>query len=184
MNFSSGAVARHVSSTIMTEVDQQEAREQNLQLREEGTTARERINAINRRMTAGRLTIEGRHYHLDQNVLDHVRRRQAQQDAEDGQKRRKEELHYLKLCYKADQALARQGGSLDVKKWSNLSDIATYIKPLKEPGDSTMPKKRNKLEQRFNSWLCRSRRQIVSDNNVSNDFREWCEQQETPNRGN
>ena len=72
----------------MTELDRQQARERNQRLREEGTTARQRIMSIMKRLTAGKLTTEGRHYHLDHNVLEFVRRRELHNDMEQCEKRR------------------------------------------------------------------------------------------------
>ena len=131
LNFNLGA---NVSLTIMTEADIQEARERNQLLREEGANTREHINNINQRLTVGRLAIKGGHYHLDENVLAHVQRRQTELNCEEQQKRQKEELQYLKSCYIADRALKRQGGNLDVMKWKNLNDLLIYIKPLKKAG--------------------------------------------------
>lgn len=39
---------------------------------EAGTIARERLQATTSRLTAGRLTSEGRHYHLNSAVMEHL----------------------------------------------------------------------------------------------------------------
>ena len=172
LNFEAGSTARHVSNTIMNEVDRQRARERNQRNRAEGNTARERIMAITRRLTAGRLTTEGRHYHLNSDVLAHVTQNEIDNIQKDIEKRRKKDLHYLQLCFIADEAIARNG-NINVLTWKKASDIAKYLRPLKHDDDGSMPTKRKELETKFRQWSDRERLHIVEDTVTNRRFEEW-----------
>ena len=184
INFTSGVTARHVAGMIMTEVDRQEARQRNQAMRQTGTTAREQLMNITRRLTAGRLTIEGRHYHLDKNVLEFVQRRELQLQTDQLEKRRKEDLNYLKLCYKADEAIMNQK-SCNVLKWTNKEDIVAFICPLKVKGDKAMPTARKEIELQYLQWRNRQRLCVVPDVIVFCRFGEWkTEYENRKKRGN
>ena len=172
LNFKGGAIAQHVASNIMTEVDRQIARERNQMMKTEGTTKRERILAIKKRMTAGKLVLDGRSYHLDMNVLKHVRSRRIEVQLEAVEKRRKADLEYLQQCYKATKVLEKYG-NLDVRKWKRKEDIVTLLKPLKRTGDTAMPIKRADIERRYEDWKFRSRRTVEEDVVVMNLFENW-----------
>ena len=172
LNFEAGSTARHVSNTIMNEVDRQRACERNQRNRAEGNTARERIMAITRRLTAGRLTTEGRHYHLNSDVLEHVQRNENDTNERDNEKRRKKDLQYLQLCFMADEAIARNG-NVNVLTWKKASDIAKYLRPLKRDDDGSMPTKRKELESKYRQWRHRERLHIVEDTITNGRFEQW-----------
>ena len=73
LNFNGGSTARYVSTTIMSEVDRQSAREHIQKMKDEGLTVKERLDKINRTLTAGKMTLDVRKYHLDFNIRDHVK---------------------------------------------------------------------------------------------------------------
>ena len=78
LNFAGGALAQHVATTIIGEVDWQKAQDNAQKCKREGTTRRNCIMRIKKKMTAGRLVLDGGSQHLDQNVLDYVQRRRLE----------------------------------------------------------------------------------------------------------
>ena len=128
---------------------------------------------IQKKLTAGKLVLEGRCYHLDLTVLEHVEKRRAEKVQEINEKKQKEELEYLKLCYHADCILQRYGGNTDVSKWKRKDDIITYLKPLKRSGDPGMTLNRAEAEQRFEEWKDRERRSTEADDDVMALFDSW-----------
>ena len=173
LNFDAGITARYVSNAIMTEVDRQQARERNQRNRQAGTTARERLQTITRRLTAGRLTTEGRHYHLNSDVLEHIQRQDNEAEAIEREKRRNDELRYLKHCYLADKAIEKNK-NVKLPYWKNASDLIKFLKPLKlHKSDGAMPTKRCEIEAKCMLWRNRSRRTLVVDNVVQERFDAW-----------
>ena len=177
MNFDGGAMAQHVANSVIGEVDKQKARELITKRKREGDVKRSRIMKIRKRLTAGKLVLEGGSHHLDVDVLDHVRRRR--QEVEDAaiSRQRKVDLEYLKQCYFADKILASYGHT-KVELWKRKEDIVTYIKPLKRPGDSALPTSRSAAEQRFHEWIGRHRRVLDADSEVMEIYEKWLKEQE------
>ena len=172
LNFNGGALAQHVANTVISEVDRQKARERNQKRKLEGTSKRERIMKIRKKLTAGKLVLEGRSHHLDQTVLEHVQRKRKEAEEELYKKGRKDDLDYMKLCYYADKIIAKYGDA-DVKLWKNKNDIVTYLKPLKRSGDSAMPLSRAGVEERFNAWKDRKRKLIKNEGDLKDLFDLW-----------
>ena len=104
-------------------------------------------------------------------------------DMEQCEKRRKEDLSYLKKCYMSDKVYL-QHTTWDVLKWSNKDDIVTYMKPLKRDGDKAMPKLRKDIELRYLQWRTRGRILIVPDEIVMQNFEQWKEASTSKIRGN
>ena len=74
MNFENGALAQYVSDTILSSVDRQKACERVQKRKTEGDTRRNRILKTQKKLTAGKLVLDGRSHHLDYTVLEHVQR--------------------------------------------------------------------------------------------------------------
>lgn len=74
MNFSGGGTAQYVACSVMSEVDRQKAREINLKSKTEGATAIERFR-INKRITSGKLLLEGRQCKLDKTLMESIKER-------------------------------------------------------------------------------------------------------------
>ena len=178
INFDGGAIAQHVASHIMSEIDRQHARARNQLKKEEGTTLREQILAIAKKMTAGKLVIEGRSHHLDKNVLEHVRKRRREQDLKKVEKKRKLDLEFIQNCYIADKVLKKYEG-IDVKDWNRKDEILAVLKTLKRDGDPAMPTKQCYVEEHYNEWKFCCRKQIEVDEIVNNLFEEWKKQNKT-----
>ena len=123
LNLKDGIMAQYVSMTILTESDRQATREQNQKLKKEGNTIRDILSKINKKLTAGKLTLDVRQYGLTSNVRDHVKLKSDEELA----KKRRYELNYMKLCYKADKVLAKRGADSDLLKWNSKSDISTFL---------------------------------------------------------
>ena len=126
LNFDAGVTARYVSNAIMTKVDRQQAQERNQRNRQAGITARERLQTITRRLTTGHMTTKGRHYHLNSDVLEHIQQQDSEADAIDREKRRNDEMRYLKHCYLADEAIAKNADS-KLPYWKNASDLIKFL---------------------------------------------------------
>ena len=148
LNFNSGPTAQYVSNTIMSSVDRQNARARNQKLKEEGTTAQERLDQISKKITAAKMTLDVRQYNLDHNIRDQCKRIIDNRNDEERRKRHRSELQYLKLCYKADEAIAKHSNNNNVNTWTTKSDITSYLRPLKRQGDSKMPTKKGELIKR------------------------------------
>ena len=73
LNFQSGVTAQYVSTTILTESDRQQARQRSQKMKEEGTTVQDRLAKLNKKITAGRMTIDVRKFGLTPDIRDHVR---------------------------------------------------------------------------------------------------------------
>ena len=67
LNFDGGATSRYVACNVMAEVDGQNARERNMNLKVEGTLAIERLAMINKTITSGKLHLDVRQCKLDIN---------------------------------------------------------------------------------------------------------------------
>ena len=92
----------------MTESDRQQARHQSQLKKEEGTTLMERLGKINRSLTAGRMVLDARQYGFKSNIRDHVQDIHNKKKEGDLIKRRRVDLNYMKLCFKADQVLEKK----------------------------------------------------------------------------
>ena len=169
LNFNGGITAQYVSATILTESDRQQARHQSQLKKEEGTTLMERLGKINRSLTAGRMVLDVRQYGFKSNIRDHVRDIHNKKKEGDLIKRRRVELNYMKLCFKADQVLEKNKGK-EVNSWKCKSDITTYLKPLKMKEDEKLPNERDALEDLFLLWNGRVRNMLSSDEHVLLSF--------------
>ena len=176
MNFDGGAMAQHVANSVISEVDKQKARERNTKRKREGNHKRDRIMKIRKKLTAGKLVLEGGSHHLDMHVLDHVRRRRDEVEEAAIAKRRKNDFEYLKQCYFADKIMALYGHT-NVKLWRRKEDIITYIKPLKNGDDKALPTWRSEAERRFHEWVGRQRCVVVDESEVMEMFEKWLKEQ-------
>ena len=86
-NFKGGGIATHVANTIIAETDREEARERNQRLKAEGRSIAERVSSITKRMTAGKLVVEGGSFHLNEDVLQQAEVRLLQQVEKDNKAR-------------------------------------------------------------------------------------------------
>ena len=128
--------------------------------------------AIAKKMTAGKLVLEGRSHHLDGNVLEHVWKRRREQEVYKVEKRRKLDLEFKQNCHVADKVLKKYEG-VQIKDWKRMNEIVAVLKPLKRDGDAAMPTKRSSVEERYHEWKFRSRKQLENDDIVNNLFEEW-----------
>lgn len=71
-NLEGGATSRNVTCCIVSDYDRQIARECSQQLKTVGTTVKQRLVKLKKHLTASKLTLEVRQYHLDQNVYDNT----------------------------------------------------------------------------------------------------------------
>ena len=166
LNFKGGNTARYVSTTIMSEVDRQAAREEIQKYKDEGMTLKECLDKINRTLTSGKMTLNVRKYHLDFNIHDHVKHINDEKKVVELAKKRKDELTYMVNCHKADMAIRKYGVESNILKWKNKNDILAYLKPLKTKVDSKMPSDRASIEKRYLLWRRRNRKEISTDEKV------------------
>ena len=182
INLNGGVTSRDLTCTIVSDYDRQRARERSQKLKEEGTTVRERLAKTRKHMTSTKLTIDGRHYHIDKYVYKHVLNRRNVDDEKKVAIRKKEGFEYAKLCYKADKALNRNPFD-NVKEWRSISDIKAYLGPLKiKDKDPAWSSNRPQFEILFMQWTDRRRNQLVMEEDVMNKFSEWVREDETKNK--
>ena len=152
--------------------------------KEEGTTVRERLNKFKKRFTSTKMTIEARHYHFEETVLDHMKGIAGRKNDLETEKRRKDELEYMKKCKKADAALCQNEGNKNVKDWKNYNDIKAYLQPLKLEGvDKKWPTSREEINDLFDEWKNRKRCHLVLEECVWNKFDAWTKQEKTKQKG-
>ena len=138
LSFTGGSMVEFVASTIISEVDKQKARVRILDQKKKAKSQRDRILSIAKKMTAGKLVLEGRSFHLNEHVLEQAQRRQDEKLQKINEKKKKADLIYLELCDKADKAYARNSNCDDVSKWKNSKDILAVIRPLKNNKDKLL----------------------------------------------
>ena len=155
-NFNGGPIASHVANSIMAETDREEARKRNKSLKAEGRSVAEQVALITKKMTAGKLVLDGGTFHLDENVLQQAERRQLKLLEKEMDIILHDELKYLIDCYKGDLAISKNT-SIDVRKWKSASDIMSYLRPLRSKDNAAMPTKRADLETRYLQWSSRRR---------------------------
>lgn len=66
------ATSRNVTCCIVSDYDHQKAREQSQKRKKLGTTIREQLAKLKKHLTANKLTLEVRQYHLDKNVFENT----------------------------------------------------------------------------------------------------------------
>ena len=181
-NFNGGAIALHVANLIMAENDREEARERNKQLKQQGKTTSEQIALITKKMTAGKLVVEGGSFHLNEDVLKQALKRELELQKKQDDNRKQDEAKYYIDCYKADQALACND-TADMKKWKSSSDIRDYLCPLRHKDDTEMPLRQEGLELRFLQWNNCRRVQSVYEKEVHDIFEEWLSKQNIKKKG-
>ena len=113
-----GLTAQYVTNTIISETDRQIARQRIQKLKTEGMTLRERIAKINRRLTAGKMVLDLRKYHLDDSILYCVRKSVDEKKDMELSKARCEALQYMKNCYTTDEVFKKHGNE-DVGGWNS-----------------------------------------------------------------
>ena len=160
LNFSSGGMAQYVANTIIGEVEKQAARDRILARKTAAKSERDRIMSITKKMTAGKLVLEGRCFHLNRNVLDQSEKRHKTKQAEIESKVRINEMAYIELCKKADNAKDRNKNESDPSKWPNYKDILTYIKPLKRSGDKPLPTRREDIIKRYHQYKNHKQKEV------------------------
>ena len=183
LNFRDGATAQYVSTTILTESDRQAARQRSQRLKEEGTTIRERLDKISKKITAGRLVLDVRSYGLTKDVRDHVQRIENLRKDEELAKNQRNELNYMKLCYRADKVIEKNNNDMDITKWRSKADILTLLKPMKNKDDGKFPSSREAIESIFLLWRNRVRKPLSMNDDVLRSFTEWMNEENTKNRG-
>ena len=171
-NFKGGPIATHVANSIMAEMDRKEACERNKSLKSEGRSVAERVALITKKMTAGKLVLDGGSFHLDENVLQQAERRHLKVLEKEMEVILRDELKYFIDCHKADIAIAKNS-TADVRKWKSASDIVSFLRPLRMKEDTAMPTKRADLETRYYQWSARNRAQIVHQRETYEAFRSW-----------
>ena len=180
-NFDKGAMAQFVADTVLGAVDRQKSRDRVQKRKSEGETRRNRILKIQKKLTAGKLVLDGRSHHLDHTVLDHVRRKTLEREEEAINKRNKSQLNYLKQCHYADKVWSKNK-DLDVSKWKRKDDIITYLKPLKNKDDGKFPSLRKDIERVYNDWIGRNRQNTNDfDDEVKDCFATWLIEQNEDN---
>ena len=102
LNFSSGGMAQYVANTIIGEVDKQNARDRILARKTAAKSERDRILSITKKMSAGKLVLEGRCFQLNEHVLEQAERRHKSIQEEIRNKLKKNDFNYLELCRKAN----------------------------------------------------------------------------------
>lgn len=132
--------------TIICEVDKQEARERVQKRKKLGGSKRDKILKISKKLTAGKLVIDGQSYHLDENVLEQVQRRKKQIETKEKNKNEKDLLDYLIMCHKANEVKLKYTG-IPISDWKRKDEIVTYLRPLKRDGDSAIPNNRWGVEE-------------------------------------
>jgi hypothetical protein len=159
LNFGNG-MAHYVATTIMTETDRQAARATAYKNKENGSTIRERVLNINKKMTAGKLVSQCRSHHLGVHVLEQAEEQENQRKTKQHDKFRRDEFLYIKNCRKADVAIQlNTHQSENVLKW-NRDHIKDLIRPLKIVGDKAMPTNKPELYQRYLDTRHRQRRKV------------------------
>ena len=128
--------------------------------------------ALNKKITAGRMTIGIRTYGLTPNIRDHVKASIAKTKNNDLQKKRHSDFNYMKLCFKADEVIDKNQGK-EVTKWKSKSDILTLLKPLKTKDDSKLPSERTAIESLYLLWHLRERKPVSTDEHVLRMFHDW-----------
>ena len=73
-------------------------------MKQEGKTKAERIATITKRMTAGKLVVDGCSFHLNDYVLQQVQHKQDEIAKKADDNRKRDELKFMIDCYKADEA--------------------------------------------------------------------------------
>ena len=149
----------------MSEVDRQVARERNLKRKTMGGTMNERIMAIKKRVTAGRLVLKGRSFALNKDVLQHSEDVEKQKLGIEEAAKESKDLAYLEICAKADLAMLENNTILDISKWKKAKDILYVVKSLRLDGDPAMPTKRDDIVRRYNETKHRIRR-FVNEGSV------------------
>ena len=179
INLQGGATSMNVTSTIVSDYDRQVARERSQKLKEEGLTIKERLAKIKKHMTATKLTIDGRHYHMDRTVYQRAKMRRDDDDDKLIEARRKEDYEYAIACYKADRARERNPSN-GVKSWRRSNDIKDFLSPLKVKGkDPAWPGNRAEMEILFLQWSNRRRYQLVMEQCVMEKVNNWVRNQQT-----
>ena len=153
-------MAQYVANTLISEVDRQSARNRILENKRVSTSQRERILSILKKMTAGKLVLEGRSFHLNMDVLQQAEMRNAEKQQALADKQKKNDFAYLDLCSKADEVCWRNRLCGEPDQWKSCRDILAYIKPLKMNGDRPLPTRRRDIIQRYHEWKFRCRRTI------------------------
>ena len=167
-----------MSDTILSEVDRQKAHERVQKRKTEGDTKHNRILKIQKKLTTGKLVLDGRSHHLDYTMLEHVQCHTLEREQEEHNKKQKSQLEYMKLCYYADKVKELYADT-DVLKWKRKEDIATYLKPLRLPEDGRMPVKRKDLETQYSLWRHRNHKDTDNfDDDVKDMFENWKRNQE------
>ena len=87
------------------------------------------MGKINRKLTAAKMTLDLRKYHLDLTIKDTVERVDVMRKSEKQSKYIRMKLQYLKLCHKADKVKAKYG-EIEYSKWRSKADMQTYLRPL------------------------------------------------------
>ena len=157
--------AQYVVNTIISEADRQEARERIQKAKTEGCTLRDRLRSINKKLTAGKMVLDLRKYHFDDHILNCVKKSVETKKDIDASKMRREELQYMKLCFKADEVLKKHMNK-NVEEWSSKIDIKTFLNPLKEKNDPKMPSGRNELIARYREQKHRNRKYLSNNESI------------------
>ena len=153
-------MSAYVADAIIGEVDKQSARDRILKRKVTAKSERDRILSIAKKMTAGKLVLEGRTFRLNETVLQQVKQRQAERMAEFTTKHKKKCFTYLDMCRKADEAILRNHREEDPRRWKNTKDILALIRPLKMVGDKPLPTRRKEIIRRYEQYKFRSRREV------------------------
>ena len=95
VNLEGGATSKNVTCCIVSDYDRQIARERSQHLKSVGTTVKQRLDKLKKHLTASKLTLEVRQYHLDKNVYNNTKQQYDNGQLKKTETRRKEELEYF-----------------------------------------------------------------------------------------
>ena len=164
-------------TTILTEQDRQIARERAQKMKDEGTTMRERLDKVKKHITSTIMTIDLRNYHINETILGIGLNKLQEDEDKVLETRRKKELDYKIISYKADLAKKRNPTD-DVNKWKNKDDVKAYLAPLKDEIKENWPTNRAGMNQFYMKCWGRGRINLVLEEVVMAEWEKWLENEE------
>ena len=140
LNFTSGGMTIHCSTTIVSSVDRERAQLINTKCKSEGTTELKRLQAIKKKLTSSRLTGGAQIFHIKKFVSDHDRQTCLEVAGDECGLKMKKKFTYIESCERANEVAASHGNK-PVHTWSCIKDMALDLKPLMKD-DEVQPKGR------------------------------------------
>ena len=159
LNFNGGGMAVHCATVIMSEVDRQKAREINMKRKSNGDNMKEKLTLVKKKLTAGSLVSVCRKHHLDGDVFDYVKKQNEMKNEVEYNRKRRKDITYLLDCERSDKAKEKNKDK-KIENW-NITDLKTYLKPMKPPSVSAIPTEKEKLIECSNEWISKYKRREV-----------------------